>query len=404
MPVEFKFPDVGEGVMEGEVTKWFVKEGDDVKRDQPVVEVMTEKVTVEIPAPVSGTILKVMARVGETVKVGQTLFVIGQKGESVQNMQAQAEAKIGAVQTTTRKPVQAAKNAKVLATPAVRKLAREMNIDLSLVEATGSGGRITKEDVRRLNQKAVDASPAVQATEAGLEERIPLRGIRKTIADRMTKSKAVAALVTHVEEVDVTELVSLRERAKETAVKSGVKLTYLPFIVKAVVAALKKYNLVNSSLDDEKSEIVVKRYYNIGIAVATENGLIVPVIKDADKKSLLQIAREIEELSGKARTNKLTLNEAKGGTFTITNIGSVGGIFSTAIINYPEVAILALGRIVKRPAVKDGQIVVRDTANLALTFDHRVLDGADAAGFLNAIKHDLETPSLLILEGALSQA
>lgn len=404
MPVEFRFPDVGEGVMEGEVTKWLVKEGDEVKRDQPVVEVMTEKVTVEIPAPISGTILKVIARVGETVKVGQTLFVIGQKGESVQNMQAQAEAKIGAVQTTTRKPVRAAKNAKVLATPAVRKLAREMNIDLALVEATGSGGRITEADVRRLNQKAVDASPAVQVTEAGLEERIPLRGIRKTIADRMTKSKTVAALVTHVEEVDVTELVSLRERAKETAAKSGVKLTYLPFIVKAVVAALKKYNLVNSSLDDEKSEIVVKRYYNIGIAVATENGLIVPVIKDADMKSLLQIAREIEELSGKARTNKLALNEAKGGTFTITNIGSVGGIFSTAIINYPEVAILAIGRIVKRPAVKDGQIVVRDTANLALTFDHRVLDGADAAGFLNAIKHDLETPSLLILEGALSQA
>lgn len=401
MPVEFRFPDVGEGVMEGEVTKWLVKEGDEVKRDQPVVEVMTEKVTVEIPAPVSGTILKVMAKAGETVKVGQTLFVIGQKGESVQ---AQIEAKPAIVQNTTQKPIQAAKNAKVLATPAVRKLAREMNIDLSLVEATGSGGRITEADVRRLNQKAVDASPAVQVTEAGLEERIPLRGIRKIIADRMTKSKAVAAHVTHVEEVDVTELVSLRERAKETAVKSGVKLTYLPFIVKAVVATLKKYSLVNSSLDDEKSEIVVKRYYNIGIAVATENGLIVPVIKDADKKSLLQIAREIEDLSKKARTNKLTLNEAKGGTFTITNIGSVGGIFSTAIINYPEVAILALGRIVKRPAVKDGQIVVRYMANLALTFDHRVLDGADAAGFLNAIKHDLETPSLLILEGALSQA
>ncbi len=403
MPVEFKFPDVGEGVMEGEITKWLVKEGDEVKRDQPVVEVMTEKVTVELPAPISGTILKVMAKAGETVKVGQTLFVIGQKGESVQNMQAQTEAKTVVVQNTMQKPIQAAKNAKVLATPAVRKLAREMNIDLSLVDPTGSGGRIIENDVRRLNQKAVNISPATQVTETGLEEKIPLRGIRKTIADRMTKSKAAAAHVTHVEEVDFTDLVLLREKAKEMAVKNGIKLTYLPFIVKAVVAALKKYNIVNSSLDDEKSEIVVKKYYNIGIAVATENGLIVPVIKDADKKNLLQIAREIEDLSEKARTNKLTLNEAKGGTFTITNIGSVGGIFSTAIINYPEVAILALGRIVKRPAVKDGQIVIRDTANLALTFDHRVLDGADAANFLNVIKHSLETPSFLMLEGALSQ-
>ncbi|MBI2126750.1 MAG: 2-oxo acid dehydrogenase subunit E2, partial [Thaumarchaeota archaeon] len=370
----------------------------------PVVEVMTEKVTVEIPAPVSGTILKVMAKAGEIVNVGQTLFVIGQKGEPVQNIQAQTEAKVAVVQSSMQRPKQVAK-AGVLATPAVRRLAREMNVDLALVEGTGSGGRITEADVRRLNQKAaiVQSTATYQAAETGLEERIPLRGIRKTIADRMAKSKNTAADVTHVEEVDMTELVSLREKTKVIAAKSGVKLTYLPFVVKAVVSALKKYNLVNSSLDDEKSEIVVKKYYNIGIAVATENGLIVPVIKDADNKGLLQIAREIEDLSEKARTNKLTLNEVKGGTFTVTNIGSVGGIFSTAIINYPEVAILALGRIAKRPAVKDGQIAVRDTANLALTFDHRVLDGADAANFLNAIKHSLETPSLLMLEGALSQ-
>jgi len=391
LAVEFKFPDIGEGVMEGEVTKWLVKEGDYVKRDQPLVEVMTEKVTVELPSPVAGTVLKIMAKAGETIRVGQTVVVLGEKGETVQT-QAIASASTAATSPThseSQKMVQPAVQGKTIATPAVRKLARELNIDLAVVQATGPGGRITEEDVR--NASKIATQPIAQAE--GLEERVPLKGIRKTIAERMVKFKHIAAHVTHVEEVDFTELVSVREKAKQMAQKSNVKMTYLPFVVKAVVDGLKKHPHFNASLDDQKNEIVVKKYYNIGMAVATENGLIVPVIKDADKKSLMQIAQEIEELSEKARTNKLTLNETREGTFTITNIGSIGGVFSTAIINHPEVAILAIGRIVKRPAVKNGNIVIRDIVNFSLNFDHRVLDGADAANFLNMVKKSLEEPN-----------
>ena len=391
MAVEFKFPDIGEGVMEGEVTKWLVKEGDYVKRDQPLVEVMTEKVTVELPSPVAGTVLKIMAKAGETIRVGQTVVVLGEKGETVptQTLASASAITTSPIHADSQKKIQPVIQGKTIATPAVRKLARELSIDLAVVPATGQGGRITEEDVRN----AINIATQPIAPAEGLEERIPLKGIRKTIAERMAKSKQLAAHVTHVEEVDFTELVSVREKAKQMAQKSNVKMTYLPFVVKAVVDGLKKHPHLNASLDDLKNEIVVKKYYNIGMAVATENGLIVPVIKDADKKSLMQIAQEIEELSEKARTNKLMLNETRGGTFTLTNIGSIGGVFSTAIINHPEVAILAIGRIVKRPAVKNGIVVVRDMVNFSLNFDHRVLDGADAANFLNIVKKSLEEPN-----------
>lgn len=390
MAVEFKFPDIGEGVMEGEVTKWLVNEGDYVKRDQPLVEVMTEKVTVELPSPVAGTVLKIMARAGETIRVGQTVVVLGEKGETVpaQTIAGPSTATTSPIHNDSQRMVQPSAQGKTIATPAVRKFARELNVDLTVVQATGPGGRITEEDVRNASRRV----PQSTAQAEGLEERVPLKGIRKTIAERMGKSKQIAAHVTHVEEVDFTELVYIRERAKQVAQKSNVKMTYLPFVVKAVVEGLKKYPHFNASLDDHENEIVVKKYYNIGIAVATENGLIVPVIKDADKKSLMQVAQEIEELGEKARTNKLTLNETRGGTFTLTNIGSIGGVFSTAIINHPEVAILAIGRIVKRPAVINGNIVVRDIVNFSLNFDHRVLDGADAANFLNMVRQSLEEP------------
>jgi pyruvate dehydrogenase E2 component (dihydrolipoamide acetyltransferase) len=388
LAVEFKFPDIGEGVMEGEVTKWLVKEGDYVKRDQPLVEVMTEKVTVEFPSPVAGTVLKIMAKAGETIRVGQTVVVLGEKGETVQTQSVATATTASPVYGDSQKTAQPVMHDKIIATPAIRKLARELNVDLATVQATGPGGRITEEDVRNTSKRA--AQPIVQVE--GLEERIPFKGIRKTIAERMARSKNIAAHVTHVEEIDFTELVSAREKAKAIAQKSNLKMTYLPFIVKAIIGGLQKYSHLNASLDDLKKEILVKKYYNIGIAVATENGLIVPVIKDADKKNLMQIAQEIEELSDKARKNTLTLNETRGGTFTITNIGSVGGVFSTAIINHPEVAILAIGRIVKRPAVKDGNVVVRDMVNFSLNFDHRVLDGADAANFLNMVKQSLEDP------------
>jgi pyruvate dehydrogenase E2 component (dihydrolipoamide acetyltransferase) len=232
----------------------------------------------------------------------------------------------------------------------------------------------------------------------GVEERVPLRGIRRKVAEHMAKSKSTAAQVTHVDEVDMTEVVQLREKAKASAEKRGVKLTYLPFIIKALIPALKQYPYLNATLDDEKSEIVLKKYYNIGMATDTEQGLVVPVIKDAEHKSITQLATEISALSDKARAGQLALNEIQGSTFTITNVGGIGGVFATPIINYPEVAILGVHKITKRPVVKDNQIVVRDMTYLSLSFDHRVLDGAMAAHFVNAVKQYLEDPKLLLLE------
>jgi pyruvate dehydrogenase E2 component (dihydrolipoamide acetyltransferase) len=229
----------------------------------------------------------------------------------------------------------------------------------------------------------------------GSEERIPLRGIRRKIAERMVKSKHTAAHVTHVDEVDMSEIVQLREK---TAEKRGVKLSYLPFVIKALVPALKRYPFFNASVDDEREEIVLKKFYNIGIATNTEQGLVVPVLKDVEHKSIIMLAEEIAKLSEKARAGQLTLDEIQGSTFTITNIGGIGGLFATPIINYPEVAILGLHKVTKRPVVKDNQVVIRDMTYLSVSFDHRVIDGAAAAQFMNATKQYLEDPKLLLLE------
>ena len=410
MAYEFRLPDIGEGVAEGEVVKWHVKEGDLVKENQPLVEIMTDKVNVEIPSPKKGIIQKLMAKEGEVVKVGQVLIVIAtadRQPTEAATTTASAKpiptvAKTPSAPSETRKlatpPVQE-KPREVLATPATRKLARELGVDLSLIQGTGHAGRITEEDVQRAKPGAWPTAAAVTSTgPRGLEERVPLRGIRRLVAQHMAKSKNTAAQVTHVDEVDMTELLQLREKAKASAEKRGAKLTYLPFIIKALIPALKQYPYLNASLDDEKEEIVLRRYYNIGIATDTEQGLVVPVIKDAEHKSIPQLAAEITALSDKARAGQLTLDEIQAGTFTITNVGGIGGIFATPIINYPEVAILGVHKITKRPIVKDDRIVVRDMTYLSLSFDHRVLDGAMAARFVNAIKQYLEDPKLLLLE------
>ena len=411
MVYEFRLPDIGEGVAEGEVVKWLVKEGEEVKENQPLVEIMTDKVNVEIPSPKKGRIQKCMAKEGEVVKVGQVLIVIAE-GEAVDVPPATpttrpsppalekmpTPAKPQEISTTpTPQPLQ---QREILATPATRKLARDMGVDLSLVQGTGRGGRITDEDVERFKQLGrTAAAVAVTVTgPRGVEELVPLRGIRRKVAEHMVKSKSTAAQVTHVEEVDMTEIVQLREKAKASAEKREVKLTYLPFIVKALIPALKQYPYLNATLDDEKSEIVLKKYYNIGMATDTEQGLVVPVIKDAEHKSINQLAAEIAGLSEKARAGQLALNEIQGSTFTITNVGGIGGVFATPIINYPEVAILGVHKITKRPVVKDNQIVVRDMTYISLSFDHRVLDGAMAARFVSAIKQYLEDPKLLLLE------
>jgi len=413
MAFEFRLPDIGEGVAEGEVVKWLVKEGADVKENQPLVEIMTDKVNVEIPSPRKGTILKLMAKEGGTVKVGQVLLVIGEKEE-----QASAPTAVAPTPTTAKTPavvpsiataaapppapvaVAPKKPQEILATPATRKLARGMGVDLATVQGTGPGGRITDDDVRLF--KDVGRSAAAVAITVtgprGVEERVPMRGIRRKVAEHMVKSRDSTAQVTHVDEVDMTEVVHLREKAKDSAEKRGIRLTYLPFIIKALVLALKKYPYLNSSLDDEKQEIVLKKYYNIGIATDTEQGLLVPVVKAAEHKSITQLAEEISKLSEKARAGQLTLDEIQGSTFTVTNVGGIGGVFATPIINYPEVAILGVHKITKRPIVKDNQIVIRDMTYLSVSFDHRVLDGAMAAQFMNAIKQYLEDPKLLLLE------
>ena len=412
MAFEFRLPDIGEGVAEGEVVKWLVQEGADVKENQPLVEIMTDKVNVEIPSPRKGTILKLMAKEGGTVKVGEVLLVIGEKGEqgsaptvvspttTTANIPAGVPAKVTApTPSPTLVAVAPKKPQEILATPATRKLARDMGVDLGTVQGTGPGGRITDDDVRRFKDVGRSAAVAITVTgPRGVEERVPIRGIRRKVAEHMVKSRDSTAQVTHVDEVDMTEVVHLREKAKASADKQGIKLTYLPFIIKALVLALKKYPYLNASLDDEKQEIVLKKYYNIGIATDTDQGLVVPVVRAAEHKSITQLEEEISKLSEKARAGQLTLDEIQGSTFTVTNVGGIGGIFATPIINYPEVAILGVHKITKRPVVKDNQIVIRDMTYLSVSFDHRVLDGAMAAQFMNAIKQYLEDPKLLLLE------
>ena len=411
MVYEFHLPDVGEGVAEGEVVKWLVKEGGEVKENQPLVEIMTDKVNVEIPSPKKGIVLKLMAKEGEVVKVGQVLLAIGEKGEQATPSTATvslakptvttAPAKIEPVAPAPSTPLAPPRRPQeILATPATRKLARDLGVDLSLIQATGPGGRVTDEDVQQFKKSRVGAATisVTVSQKTGSEERIPLRGIRRKIAEHMTKSKHTAAHVTHVEEVDMTEIVHLRKKANESAEKHNVKLTYLPFIIKALIPALKQYPYFNSTLDDEKQEIVVKKYYNIGIATNTDQGLVVPVLKDAEHKSITQLAEEIASLSERARAGQLTLDEIQGSTFTITNVGGIGGVLATPIINYPEVAILGVHKITKRPVVRDNQIVIREMTYLSVSFDHRVLDGAMAAEFMNVIRKYLEDPKSLLLE------
>jgi pyruvate dehydrogenase E2 component (dihydrolipoamide acetyltransferase) len=291
----------------------------------------------------------------------------------------------------------------------VRRLARELGVDLDRIRGTGPGGRITEDDVRGATRPAALAAapkPAMAVQElpptkapapAGLEERIPIKGLRRRIAEKMAKSEATAAPFTYVEEVDMTSLVHLRDRLKEDAEKKGIKLTYLPFIVKALVAALKEHPSLNASVDDERQEIVVKRYYNVGIATATDEGLTVTVVHDADQKDIWALAREIDRLATAAREKKLTLQEIQGGTFTITSLGKAGGLLATPIINWPEVAIIGVHKIEKRPVVRNDQVVIREMMNLSCTFDHRVIDGHVGAAFVQTLVKYLDHPALLFM-------
>ncbi|OGF57614.1 MAG: hypothetical protein A2Z21_10775 [Candidatus Fraserbacteria bacterium RBG_16_55_9] len=425
MAVEFKLPDIGEGVHEGEIVKWLVKEGDALKEDQPMVEVMTDKATVEIPSPSAGKVLQIYVKEGEVVKVGSVLVVIGKEGEQPKQDGRKVEAATQPSGDERGSKVKMAETAamttlpkgRVLATPATRKLARELSVDLAQVQGTGPGGRVTDEDVRGFTERkeavptrtAVGSAPAPAAERPApvaplrrvmgdeLEDRIPMRGIRKRISDHMHHAKTTAAHFTYVDEVDVTELVKVRDELKALVEKQGVKLTFLPFILRACVASLKKHPYLNASIDHEKGEIVLKHYYNIGIATATEEGLIVPVVKAADLLSILEMAQEIERLAAKARERKITVEELQGGTFTITSLGAAGGLFATPIVNSPESAILGIHEIKKRPVVIDNEIKIRDIMLIALSFDHRLIDGHVGAAFAKDVKAFLEDPKWLLV-------
>jgi pyruvate dehydrogenase E2 component (dihydrolipoamide acetyltransferase) len=454
---EFKLPDVGEGVAEGEIVGWLVKPGDVVVEDQPIVEVMTDKATVTITAPKAGVVLETSGRVGEIVAVHAVLVVFeldaahapppgrpaspdsnGTKIHAVADDGPAATA-VGDLREVLPGMASGSRkyfNDKPLATPATRKLAREMEVDLRHVPPTGPDGRVTRSDVEGFQARPLPASRELAPAQAhdpvpeplrapgtlsvpdparapardrapvsdpsrgpaATPDRIPFVGMRRRIAQKMSQSKSTAAHYTFVEECDATALKLLRDRLRGPAEAKGVKLSFLPFIVKAVVAGLKKHPMLNTTLDEAANEIVFRKQFHIGIATATEAGLVVPVVKDADRKSILDIARDIERLAQDARTGRAKSEDLSGSTFTVTSLGARGGLLATPIINFPEVAILGVHQMKTKPVVRDGQIVIGDVMLLSLSFDHRIVDGHVGAAFALEVIGYLEQPEALLLE------
>ncbi len=462
MAREFRLPELAESVVEGEIVHWLVAEGEEVQQDQPVVEVMTDKVTVELPSPFAGVLEKQVAAEGDVVPVHEVIALFadeagagagaaagpageGARGEPEEgpSLQAAEERSIvepgGAAEEddgsslslfrpseepsagitvdvrggeaapgrASRAPSARGPFGRVLAVPAARRLARELAVDIEEVEGSGPNGRIRVGDVRAHAERDVGPAPAARRPVsyvgpegyAEREERIPLRGLRRIISNQMMASHLQTVRTLHVDEADVSALVALRRRLKPVAEARGVKLSYLPFVMKAVVMALQAFPQLNASLDEAKGEIVRKHYYNLGMAVATDAGLTVPVVKEVDARTVLDLASEIARLAAAAREGKLTQDEVRGGTFSITNIGSLGGLFSFPIINVPEAAILGVHSIKRRPVVlEDDAIVARDMLYLSLSFDHRVVDGAEAAMFTSRLIELLETPEAMMLD------
>jgi pyruvate dehydrogenase E2 component (dihydrolipoamide acetyltransferase) len=471
---EFKLPDLGEGIHEGEILKWYVSEGDSIVEDEPLVDVETDKAAVTIPSPKSGVVASLSGKVGDTVDVGDVIAVIDESGEAQTAKPAESAAEKPAekaaekpAESAAAKPAEAESGVEtekapgrpaakpaaeeeapesgkpprrtaavpgpVPAAPATRRLARELGVDIKLAQPTGPAGRVTVEDVRRLasgeGRAAEEGTPAAEGEETdrtakaefaahvgsaipfldleplpdfsewGVIEKEPLRSIRRKVAHKMVTSMVLVPHVAHMDEADVTELEAFRrrERARMEGQPGG-HLTLLAFVVKAAAAGLRAAPAFNASLDPFNEEIIYKKYYNIGVAVDTGRGLIVPVIKGADCKSILRISKDIEELSATARDGKLEVADMRGGTFTITNVGPLGGTALLPTINYPEVAILGMGKVQEKPVVRDGAIVIRSMLPLTLAFDHRIADGADAARFVSEMVRHLSDPNLLLLE------
>jgi pyruvate/2-oxoglutarate dehydrogenase complex dihydrolipoamide acyltransferase (E2) component len=436
----FKLPDLGEGTVDAEIVSWCVQPGEDIAEDQPLVEMMTEKATVEVPAPVSGRVVSLTGKPGDRIPVGSELVVFETDVAAAATSPTSREAALPTGHTTaprdtaprdtapretatretaTAMPARgapdaaaraAAPNGRVLTSPAIRRRAHEAGIDLKAVPGTGPNGRISRADLqayldersaapqRRVAASAAPAAVTVVPPSAEVTE-IKVIGLRRVIAERMSESARTIPHFSYVEEVDVTELVRLRDRMAKHVEKHGVKLSYLPFLVKGVIAGLRAHPWMNATMDDAAGELVVHRDYNIGIATAAPEGLLVPVVRNADRKSVAQLAKEIQELAERARAGKATLADLSGGTFTITSLGALGGVLATPILNYPEVSILGVHRIVKRPVYNgEGAVVPAQLMNLSVSLDHRVLDGIVGAQFLAVVKSYLEDPHQLFAE------
>lgn len=440
MAYNFKMPDIGEGINEGEIVKWFVKNGDEVKEDDVLMEVQNDKSVVEIPSPVDGTVKKVFVEEGTVAEVGDTLITFDAEGyedddeepeeetksegkdkeepkEEKSSDDSSKETKKEQQETPNNDNQDASDDKRVIAMPSVRKYARENDVAIQQVNGSGKNGRILKEDIESYlngDQKEETTDSSEDSNEQKEEKstsketsapkgeypetREKMSGIRKSIAKAMVNSKTKAPHVTLLDEIDVTELVAHRKKFKAVAAEQDIKLTYLPYVAKALVSTLKKYPILGAAVDDESDEIIYKHYYNVGIAADTDKGLLVPVVKDADRKSIFAISQEVNELADKARNGKLAPDEMKGATSTITNIGSAGGQWFTPVLNYPEASILGIGRIAEKPVVRDGEIVIAPVLALSLSFDHRIVDGATAQMALNQIKRLLNDPQLIMME------
>lgn len=415
MAREFKLPDIGEGISEAELLQWYVKEGDVVQENQNLAEIETDKAVTDLPSPYTGRVLRLHYQPGEQVAVGSALVTFAEGEEKAVETASVAAAP---QESGTRLPAPGA--GRVLAAPATRRHARELGVDLAGIQGTGPGGRVTLEDVERYAHQERPAPPPA-ASEAvsspplfrfdlrkrtllpdfaqwGPVERVALSATRKQIARKMAQALLTVPHAAALDEADITELVVFRQRAQEQAKVQGLHLTFLPFVMKATVAGLKQFPTLNASLDEEEQALLLKRYYHLGVAVDTERGLIVPVIRDVDHKSIVQLAAELGDLVKRTRAGKVTVGELHGGTFTITNAGAVGGHAFIPIINYPEVAILGIGRAQEKPMVHEGHIVVRTMLPLSISFDHRVVDGADVVRFMNLVMRLLADPMRLLLQ------
>lgn len=431
MKFEFRFPDIGEGIREGTLMKWLVQEGETIEEGQSVAEVETDKVTTEIPSPRTGKVLELKFEEGDIIEVEQVFITIDLSGESdeedtttklpekqevieeetagvVGEVIASSELIPASTEGLIQSSKESDKNKKVLATPVARKMAKDLNVDITKIQGTGPNGRVMKEDISKAKdnisqpdiivKKDTVEDPIPLYIEKQNIERIPLTRIRKTIAEQMVVSRFTIPHTTAMDEIDITALDEFRSKYKDKLKTEDIHLTYLPFIIKAVITILKRYPEFNASFDMENQELLLKYFYHIGIATDTDRGLMVPVLRDADKKSIVDIAKEIEDLSNRAKNNKSELHELKGSTFTITNFGSIGGLFGIPIINYPESAILGIGRIVKKPIVKDDEIVIAKVLPLSLSYDHRIIDGASGARFLNLLSELLSDPEILLMK------